>query len=108
MLFSWSPLTNAQVSSDGSYQFTLSGTWSSTQVGGSISYTTPQIFVGTEGDYPYAGQMITTGANNSQVIMTVIDSTSVRLELDTNGDGTPEETVVVPWTSLQHWSGSET
>lgn len=51
--------------------------------------------------YPYAGQMLLTGQSGSKVRITALSSTSVRLELDTSGDGVYETSKVVTWASLQ-------
>jgi hypothetical protein len=51
--------------------------------------------------YPYAGQMLLTGQSGSKIRITVVSSTSVKLELDASGDGVYEESKVVTWASLQ-------
>lgn len=50
--------------------------------------------------YPSSGTMTITGANNTSVVLTVIDATSVQLQEDTTGNGTYDNTVTEPWTSL--------
>ena len=47
--------------------------------------------------YPHAGQVVVSGAAGTKLRMTAIDSLSVRLELDANGDGTYETTTIKPW-----------
>lgn len=64
-----------------------------------ISSATP--FVEYSGQsYPSSGTMTITGANNTRIVMTVLDSTSVQLQEDTTGNGTYDNTVTEAWTSL--------
>jgi hypothetical protein len=63
-----------------------------------IPTTTP--FTGTDGQYPGSGSMIVTGANNSNVKVTAVDSTTVQLQVDTDGDGVVDYTITEPWSSL--------
>jgi len=48
-------------------------------------------------DAPYAGSLTGTGANGSQVTVTVLVGGQVRYELDVDGDGTAENTTVRDW-----------
>jgi hypothetical protein len=83
---------------------TLAGTLTSTALnGGSLTITTPTPFVrayNTEA-FPHAGVGVATGANGGKVTVTALSSTTVRVDLDANGDGTPEATVTKPWSTFE-------
>lgn len=75
------------------------GTVSSSRLGGesiTIATVTPmQAYI--VNPYPHAGQIVVSGAAGTRLRMTGVDSLSVRLELDFNGDGTYEMTTIKPW-----------
>lgn len=78
------------------------GTVSSSRLGGqsiTIATVTPMqaYFVNP---YPHAGQTVVSGASGTKLRMTAVDSMSVRLELDANGDGTYEITTIRPWSDI--------
>ena len=80
----------------------VDGTVSSSRLGGesiTIATVTPMqaYFVNA---YPHAGQTVVSGASGTKLRMTAIDSMSVRLELDANGDGTYETTTIKPWSDI--------
>jgi len=83
---------------------TLAGTITSTALnGGSLTITTPTPFVrayNTE-TFPHAGVGVATGANGGKVTVTALSSTTVRVDLDSNGDGTPEATVTKAWSTFE-------
>ena len=51
--------------------------------------------------FPHAGVGVATGANGGKVTVTALSSTTVRVDLDSNGDGTPEATVTKPWSTFE-------
>lgn len=53
--------------------------------------------------YPSSGLMIFTGANNKSARLTVLDSTNVLLEVDSDGNGTYEFSQVLPWGSIMFY-----
>lgn len=83
---------------------TLAGTITSTALdGGSLTIATPTPFVrayNTE-TFPHAGVGVATGANGGKVTVTALSSTTVRVDLDSNGDGTAEATVIKPWSTFE-------
>ncbi len=80
-----------------------SGRIADPDLGGYVNFKTPSSasFKGVADFYPNSGSMTVTGANNSSVKLTAIDSTNVRLQVDTNGDGVVDYTVIKPWSSVQ-------
>ncbi|MCC8401479.1 hypothetical protein LJ655_06150 [Paraburkholderia sp. MMS20-SJTN17] len=81
-----------------SANFTLTG---SSPTLGSVSYTvktkTPFQAIGSAN--PSVGSMTVT-ANNSSATLTVIDSTNVKIDIDSNGDGVIDQTINTTWADL--------
>jgi len=82
------------------YTLSASGTINSTQLAGEIDYTSPVTFQGVGAAYPFAGQLLVTGANNGTVRLIALDEINVRIETDTNGDGTLESSEVTTWDDI--------
>ncbi|MBI3771363.1 MAG: hypothetical protein HY272_01460 [Gammaproteobacteria bacterium] len=82
------------------YIFALDGKMASVKLGGSVTAKTTAPFMGLGVNDPSSGVMVLTGANNTKITMTTIDSTNVRLETDSNGDGIVDDTKTVTWNSL--------
>lgn len=70
------------------YTLSASGTVISSQLTGEITYTTPVTFQGAGAAYPFAGELLVTGANNATVRLIALDEINVRIETDADGDGT--------------------
>lgn len=51
--------------------------------------------------YPYAGSIRLTGADNTSVMLTVIDEVRVRLDVDADGDGIAETMIETTWQVLE-------
>lgn len=67
----------------------------------SVTVATVTPFVQLGGDfYPSSGQFIATGANGSKIRTTALNGTTVRIELDADGDNVFETTVNRPWSEL--------
>lgn len=81
------------------YTMSASGTLDSTQLSGIISYSTPVIFAGFDSDYPSSGEFLVSGSGSSLRLI-AIDNVNVNIELDTNGDGTVDETLQTTWAEL--------
>ena len=81
------------------FTMTASGTLDTTQISGSVRYSTPVTFSGFDNDYPGVGQFLVTG-NSSSARLIVEDNVNVRIELDTDGDGEVNETINTTWAEL--------
>jgi hypothetical protein len=80
---------------------TLDGSYSATSIGGTVTVATTQpVVTRYTDDFPYAGTIHITGANNSALLITVLDNTQVQLQVDANGDGTYESSSAVGWETL--------
>lgn len=89
------------------FTVSLQGTISSTNLNGSVTYTTPTPFTGNGTVYsgnPTAGELhITTSADSSQAwLIALSDGANVQIDLDTNGDNTVDDTVMTTWTELEN------
>lgn len=82
------------------YTLTSSGTIDSTELGGMVTYSTPVTFQGTGTDNPFAGEFLVTGADGATIRLIALDSTSVRIETDTNGDGVVDATEDTTWADI--------
>jgi hypothetical protein len=73
-----------------------------------ITRSTPIAFTRCAVDpYPRAGQRLVSGASGSRLQLTALSVTTVRVELDANGDGTFEQSRELPWGALI-WRGAAT
>ncbi|MBT8067916.1 MAG: hypothetical protein KJO09_11800 [Gammaproteobacteria bacterium] len=78
---------------------TVNGRLDSAQMGGAIDYATTMA-VGAFGDSdPHIGQILISG-DDSSVRIVINDSTSVTLEVDTNGDGVIDEYIDTTFAAL--------
>lgn len=79
----------------------VNGTLSANSLGGAVTLATPTAFMRYAVDpYPRAGQLRVTGAGGSLLQITALSTTTVRVELDANGDGTFEQSRELPWSVL--------
>ena len=76
-----------------------SGIFTSTELGGSVTFETLEDFVLIGDDNPSAGALLISDSSSS-VLITVLDNISVQLEIDLDLDGMIDETVVVTWAAL--------
>ena len=82
------------------FTMTASGTLDTTRLSGSISYSTPVTFEGFDTDYPESGEMLVTGDSSSARLIAG-DNDQVTIEIDTDGNGTVDETIVTTWQELE-------
>ncbi|MCU7920760.1 MAG: hypothetical protein KZQ95_20755 [Candidatus Thiodiazotropha sp. (ex Epidulcina cf. delphinae)] len=90
----------------GSYSISLQATFASTEIGGSMSFTTITPFSGNDfigaGD-PTAGQLhVTTSIDGSQLwLIAQPDGINVQIDIDTDGDNNVDSTVMTTWAELE-------
>lgn len=84
-------------SSNNAYTFDLNMNFNSPE--GGLTIVTNTVFVGVGFDRPTAGQMTITGAENASIRLTAMDS-SVKVEVDEDGDGAYEVSVTKSWIEL--------
>lgn len=82
---------------------TISGRITSSSFEGkavTLSTTTP--FVTSVADaYPSSGTLVIAGADAGRVVVTATSAQTVRVDLDSNGDGIAERSSVEPWTAFE-------
>jgi hypothetical protein len=76
------------------------GRVSSTQFEGVVSYDTPVAFEATGDGFPYVGEMLVFGTNNSSIRITAIDEDTVLIEADYDGDGAVDATIETTWAAF--------
>ena len=81
------------------FTMTASGTLDSTRLSGVVRYSTEQVFQGFEGDYPDSGIFFVEGVNSSLRLIAE-NNVNVRIEIDTDGNGTFDETINTTWAAL--------
>jgi len=84
----------------GDYTTSFSGTFTSKGIGGSVEMGTVVPFSGNGEDPPTAGESFIRGANGSEVRVLAVGGTGVRIFIDVDGDGTPENTVDTTWNDI--------
>ncbi|HSC13526.1 MAG TPA: hypothetical protein VLI71_00310, partial [Gammaproteobacteria bacterium] len=70
----------------GSFTLDVSGSLTSSDFSGTASFDTTVLLQGMGEDYAFVGQLLITGANGATIKVIVLDSTFLRLEVDSNGD----------------------
>ena len=81
------------------YTAEASGALSGTLIAGEVNYSTLVPFMGFAGEYPFAGELLVTGAEGTSVTLVALDSVNVRLQIDP-GDGSGVITQDTTWVKL--------
>jgi hypothetical protein len=84
----------------GEFSREASGTLTSTVFDGSVTFETQVDLHGTGAGYAASGELLITGAGGATIHLIVLDSTTVRLELDLDGDGETDEVIDASWAEL--------
>lgn len=77
----------------------ISGTFTSDILEGSVTFATLEDFMVMGEDNPSSGQLLINDSSSS-VLVTVLDNMNVQLDIDLDLDGTIDETIVVTWSEL--------
>lgn len=94
-------VNQTQNASTTAFTLSASGTVASSALGGSVTFTTTSPYQGTGTANPNTGAIKITGAGSS-VTLTVLDSTNIRLDIDSNGDGIMDPpSITMTWTTLE-------
>ena len=81
------------------YTLDSSGSLDSSELAGTVSFSTPVTFMGFDTDYPQTGELLVTGASSSARLI-ALDAVNVRVEIDSNGDGTVDDVIDTTWADL--------
>jgi hypothetical protein len=83
------------------YAAAADGRMGSSVLGGSVDYGTVRTIRASGDDNPpYTGEILVSGADDSQVRIVVVSEQRVRLEIDVEGDGVVDEFVDTTWAAL--------
>ena len=78
------------------YTMDASGNVDSTRLPGAVAYSTETTFRGYVPAYPREGSLVVLG-DNSSARLVVLDDSNVRIEIDSNGDGTADAVIDMTW-----------
>lgn len=81
------------------YTLDAAGTLDSSELSGVVDYSTPVTFEGDDVDFPHTGELLVMGENSSARLIAV-DNVQVQIEVDSNGDGTVDQTIDTTWAEL--------
>lgn len=85
------------------YTMDALGTLNSSQLTGTIAYSTPVMFEGVGGDYPNVGELLVTAATGSARLVAQSNGVDVHILIyaSTDGTGDPEQTIMTTWAELE-------
>jgi hypothetical protein len=84
----------------GAYTLDVSGTLSSSEFSGSVTFATSVDLIGDGTGFAYSGQVRINGAQSATIEIIVLDGQLVRLDIDFDGDGVIDEIVDTTWAEL--------
>jgi len=84
------------------YTMTAAGTLDSSELAGSVTYTTPVMFEGFDTDYPGSGELLVVSDGSSARLIAQANAVDVVIEIYSNatGTGTPDSTINTTWAEL--------
>ena len=83
-----------------SFTLDVHGSLTSSDFSGTVNFATTALLQGLGDGYAYTGQLLITGANGATIKVVVLDSTFLRLEVDSSGDGVVDATLDFTWDDL--------
>jgi hypothetical protein len=86
------------------YTLSYGGTLDSTALQGSVTFQTLEAFNGNGDNHPSSGKLKVSGANQSSITLTALNSVDVLLEVDADGDGIVDGdgTIMTTWSAIDH------
>ena len=84
----------------GGYTISVTGTFNDSRVGFNVTATTITSLAASGFTDPTSGIIKLTAGDGTSVTLTATGGDSVRLDVDTNGDGTTDSTIITSWTEL--------
>lgn len=77
-----------------------SGDLSSSRLEGPVSYSTPVMFEGFDSGNPSAGELLVVAPDGTSARLIAVDDVNVLIEVDTDGDGEPDDSIETTWAEL--------
>ena len=93
-------LTKSINTATAGYTLEANGDLDSNILGGLVSFSTKVPFTGAGDAFPSVGEMLITGANNSSVRLIAVNSVTVSLQVDEDGDGAFDEVIASTWEEI--------
>jgi len=75
-------------------------TISSPRIGGDVVVSTSLVLQSTGAEYPFVGELRIMAAGNAVIVLIAVDSNSVRLEVDVDGDGAMDDSIDTTWDEI--------
>ncbi len=85
---------------DASFSMTVSGSLTSSEFTGRVTFSTSADLLNDGAGYAYTGEITISGAGGASIRVIVLDEMLVSLEIDFDGDGGPEEIIPTTWEEL--------
>jgi len=84
------------------YTMIASGTLNSSELSGAVTYTTEDMFEGTDTNYPHAGRLLVASDASSVSLTALINGVDVQIDFYSNATGTgePDQTIMTTWAEL--------
>lgn len=76
------------------------GRLTTSAIGGPVDFSTPLRFDAFDDDYPYAGELLIVGRNESSVRLIALNETNVRLDVDADGNGAVDQSIDLLWNDV--------
>ena len=88
--------------SSGLYSLEYSGVLDMGSLSGRVTFDTTTPFTGSDilDNWPTAGTLRITGANDSAVTLEALGADTIQISIDSNGDGNVDQTIMTTWTAL--------
>jgi hypothetical protein len=85
------------------YTMTATGTLESSELSGSVTYSTPVMFEGVDTGYPTSGELLVVSEASSARLIAQSNGIDVVIEIYSNatGTGTPDSTINTTWAELE-------
>lgn len=84
----------------GAFTLDVRGSLTSSDFSGAVNFATSALLQGLGDGNAYTGHVLITGANGATIKVVVLDSTFLRLEVDSSGDGVVDATLDFTWDDL--------
>lgn len=93
-------LSETRDSLTGAYTRSVSGRVTSSAFFGAVDFETSVALESLDDGYAYIGRLEISGAGGATIAIIILDSTTIRLEVDENGDGTVDRSIDTTWDAL--------
>jgi hypothetical protein len=85
----------------GTYATTLAGAATGPSLPGTVTVSTPSALTGRLGEDPSSGVLLATASDGTSARLTAVSSSTARVDVDGNADGTFETTSTMTWDELR-------